>query len=669
MRTRQTIAAVAAVSVVAASGIAAISIANAGEDDPQAGTETSWAASETQAVIGTVVLPTGDRVTVSPGGATGLLRAEGREDVHFLAFTSPDGSGDTIVVPSDQVEAIRSGAEDPRRYNISQLLRDGHTDAAAVPESELDTRQYDGLAPAAQRAEVKADTQPVTVTIADSTGEVPDGNFVGWFNTTTGEEDFFSFDANGVGTADLPAGEYLIFGEVWNETGDAEATEIVMGATDVTVADAPVEAAFKGTDASRISIEVEQPDAVYSGALVGVGFTGSAEADDAGSGIMDFPGPKTETYVLPEPEMPASTDLDFNYHPSFSSPEGAETPYRYNLSFDEVGGIPDDLAFSVTDAELAVEETTYNSFGTDLSGNTCDVGTLSRSRNGGWCTVLPVQVPSVITNYRTADPEIEWSGIAEFGTFDEEGFMLIEGFTETYRGQVLEPGEATVSKGHGPFVAGAPEMIVTGNADGADTTAFLAPATSYNGETVNLVGYEGTATLSLDGEELGRFDGSDTYPVVDAALTEAGRYTLASETTRGTDTVALGTANTQSWSFDLDPTAVADGEEQFPALPVVALSTEGVDGGHADAAAALDVTLSLVSGLSAEPTTAEAMTFAVSYDDGETWTEVPLDLVGGTATATLEHPEGAEYVSTRMTATDDAGTEVSHTTIRSFGLQ
>ena len=55
---------------------------------------------------------------------------------------------------------------------------------------------------------------------------------------------------------------------------------------------------------------------------------------------------------------------------------------------------------------------------------------------------------------------------------------------------MLEPGEATVSKGHGPFVAGAPEMIVTGNADGADTTAFLAPATSYNGETVNLVGTE-----------------------------------------------------------------------------------------------------------------------------------------------------------------------------------
>jgi hypothetical protein len=667
MRTRQTIAAVAAVSAVAASGIAAISIANAGEDDPQ--TETSWAANETQASIGTVILPTGDRVTVSPDGTTGLQRAEGREHVHFLAFTAPDGSGDTIVVPSDQVETIRSGAEDPRRYNISQLLSDGHTDAAAVPESELDTREYDGLAPAAQRVEAKADTQPVTVTIADSAGEVPDGNFVGWFNTTTGEEDFFSFDANGVGTEDLPAGDYLIFGEVWNETGDAEATEIVMGATDVTVTDAPVETTFKGTDASLISAEVEQPDAVYSGALVAVGFTGAAEADGAGSGIMDFPGPKTETYVLAEPETPESTELDFSYHPSFSSPEGAESPYRYNLSFDELGGIPDDLAFSVTDAELAVEETTYNSFGTDLSGNACDVGSLSGSVNGGWCALLPVQVPSVITDYRTADPEIEWSGVAEYGTFDEEGFMLLDGFTDTYSGQVLQPGETTVAKGHGPFGAGAPDMIVTGDADGADTTTYLAPATSYNGETVNLVGYEGTATLSLNGVELGRFDGSDTYPVVDAALTEAGRYTLASETTRGTDTVALGTANTQSWSFDLDPTALADAEELYPALPVVALSTEGVDGGYADAAAALDVTLSLVSGPSAEPTTAEAMTFEVSYDDGETWTDVPLDLGGGTATATLEHPEGAEYVSTRMTATDDAGTEVSHTTIRSFGLK
>ncbi len=99
------------------------------------------------------------------------------------------------------------------------------------------------------------------------------------------------------------------------------------------------------------------------------------------------------------------------------------------------------------------------------------------------------------------------------------------------------------------------------------------------------------------------------------------------------------------------------------------MNAEGVEGGYADADEPLDIALGLVTDRGAEPTTAESMTFQVSYDEGGTWIDVPIDLDCGTATATLEIPEGAEAVSTRFFATDDAGTEVGQTTIRSFGLK
>jgi hypothetical protein len=63
------------------------------------------------------------------------------------------------------------------------------------------------------------------------------------------------------------------------------------------------------------------------------------------------------------------------------------------------------------------------------------------------------------------------------------------------------------------------------------------------------------------------------------------------------------------------------------------------------------------------------MTFEVSYDDGATWKAVELDRDGDTATAELDHPRKARWVSVRMTALDDRGTEVEHTTIRAYGLR
>lgn len=82
-----------------------------------------------------------------------------------------------------QVAAIEAGEEDPRRYNVSELLEAGHIVAAEAPESELDERSYVGLVPHTVPATFAAaddDLQKLRVSLRDRNGEAPDGSWVPW---------------------------------------------------------------------------------------------------------------------------------------------------------------------------------------------------------------------------------------------------------------------------------------------------------------------------------------------------------------------------------------------------------------------------------------------------------------------------------------------------------
>lgn len=656
MRKRRYVAAAAAAVLAASAAAAATAIATAGEND-----ERPQSLPEPEAVaVDTVTLPTGDMVRQWPSGALEVVPAEGRESVGFIGKTATDGSGDVVVIPADKAADLQSGAEDVRRYNVSKMLEDGFTDAAAVPESELDARAYVGLAPVAEAAAElteaeAAASQTVTVKVLDRSGAAPENALLSWVRTDGTEEDTgeITLGADGTGTADLPAGAYLLTSLVWNAASDTERGEATYGFTAFTVDDAATEVVVDAAAAQPITVDVEREDAELTEFAVQL----AAQGEVHSAGVIEWFDGNTDAYLLPRPDTD-DYEFQFTYQPEL---EGAADPYTYHLAFGEYGAYPSETAFSVTDAELAVEHTEFQDWGVELPGRQCDYPLLSEQQGVEVCLAHDLVVPSERTMLYTAE-SVTWTRDLKVGQFEE--YDLVDGYSIWEDAITLEAGETERVVGGDALSAGLP-IVDRLDVDGYDQiSGAVFPAATYGAGELVWTGYAGDVTLSKDGETIGTTDILQGWGF-DLPEGDKGRYTLEVTTEHGTATGLYATESDMTWEFD--STEVTD-ENASLALPVVLVDAEGVENGTADAAAAQAVTLTMSSVEWAEDTTAEQMTFEVSYDDGATWTEVPIALEGDTATASLEHPEGAEFVSTRLTAVDDAGTEVNQTVIRSWGL-
>lgn len=648
----------AAITAAIAFGAMTITPAGVAEAEDAASVPAASAAA-----FGTIVLPTGDRVTLDPDGTVAIHPADGREDIGFITPAAFDGSGEVIAVPTDRVDDIQAGLEDPRRYNVTRLLEAGVTDAAAAPESALDRRGYEGLRPAvsADATAAAGETEQFSVVLRDRGGRVPDGEVVEWVKRDGSAYGTFDIDDTGAGTAALEAGEYVIVSGFWNDPSATERGEMVVGLTPVTVGENPDELVLDAAPAQPVSVEVEREDAVPLGAVM----TAQAQAADFQLGFGDYVPAASDAFLLPEPDLP-EFEVGLLYQSVLTSPAGEADPYTYNLALGSEDGYPEDTAFTVADAELAQVETHFRGFGVPVSGRTCDYGDFASGRVGfGLCLSAPVQHPSVRTMLYSAGPDLLWAHDVEGGVYDETGGGMLEGFGAFVFDVAHEPGPAQRTVPHGPVSTGAPVTLRYRDGETLLFSSELLPGSNTTAsELLMLYGYDGKVTLSRDGEILGESDEVRRFefPVPD----EPGRYTLEAEASHSGTSGLFGTVSKQSWNFDVG--AMPEEGVDWLHLPVVTMGLEGAEGGRVDGDEPIAITLQAVAGAPAGPIDVAKMTFEVSYNDGRTWRKVRLDRDGGTATATLCAPWRAEFVSVRMTATDTNGTQVVHTTIRSFGL-
>ncbi|MGW1671568.1 S8 family peptidase [Streptomyces sp. NPDC002324] len=117
--------------------VAAVTPATAGPDGSATKTDAT-----TRTVVGagaqaragttqTVTLLTGDTVSLTAGpdgkSAVDVQRGKGREAATFL---STERDGEVSVLPADAIPLVQAGRLDPALFNITQLVKQGYTDAA-----------------------------------------------------------------------------------------------------------------------------------------------------------------------------------------------------------------------------------------------------------------------------------------------------------------------------------------------------------------------------------------------------------------------------------------------------------------------------------------------------------------------------------------------------------
>jgi subtilisin family serine protease len=154
--TRKALSAGAAVLLLAAA---------LGGSSPAVASSPAASRPATAASASVVTLITGDRVRLvpEPAGqvAVGIEPAPGRENVGFVRQSSAGAHGtDISVVPADAVSLLAAGRLDPRLFDVTDLARQGLTDAAS-PALPLIVTSSPGTAATAARPAAPAGTQMV----------------------------------------------------------------------------------------------------------------------------------------------------------------------------------------------------------------------------------------------------------------------------------------------------------------------------------------------------------------------------------------------------------------------------------------------------------------------------------------------------------------------------
>ncbi|MEU5870896.1 hypothetical protein AB0A73_04965 [Glycomyces sp. NPDC047369] len=603
---------------------------------------------------GAVVLPTGDLIRPT---ADGSFTTE-PDAAAFHTAREPDG--DRLVVPVGALPALAAGEFSLAQFNIDAMTRLGITDAggpgaaaALAAESEAAPRGGDPALVA------------VDFTALWPDGSAPDATFLRWIDVDTGEYMSDIVDG-GSATLELAPGHYQMVPSM----DRYEERVTIAGVLDLHVDADPEPVVFDGAAAVATGFALDR--ATEPQGFEYTAFSYLPGTQDGVQGGM-FGGGEWEVRVVPTGFDPEGREVGVELRQEFTSPAGAAEPYSYSLYGSHDAGIPADAVFRVADDELARVDMDYDSLGVDTELYRANLAVHDVRTMSGYLDSGPVALPSERTEFYTADPHLSWSHVGVLGLGSGDGEEEPLRADVMHHSGVLEPGSVTgTGWNQGPVTVGVdlagaayylPRFYRWEDAGLLLTNPSMHSSGSPD-EAANTYDAPGQTVLAQDGLGIAKSEYGGSL-ATDLALVPAGRYTLYSESYRDVPWTDLGTAATAEWSFTTAPT----GADTVLPVSVVNFDAEGIENGYADAGAVQEVELDFTTQPGAEQQVCTAMTFEVSYDDGATWTPVAIDRDGNHATAELAHPAGAEYVSVRFTAADEAGGTVAHSTIRSYGLR
>ncbi|GIG69057.1 hypothetical protein [Phytomonospora endophytica] len=621
-----------------------------------------------------VTLPTGDRVNLYPNGAYGFEPAAGRDGIGYLSPKALDGSGDVSFIPADMVGEFGEGGLDPRRFNVSALLRAGVTDAATAPVA--DARAYDGLVPASANTLATKETRTVTVTFRDKSGAVPDNVNASVVSADGAVWDSVYLDDAAVATMELPPGEYGLAADILDAAeGDRKAVYVAALKT-FTVGDAPVAITVNGAKSVPVTAKVERRSTLEARQL---NLTWAYGGEEPGQLRTDASfGPDVAVYATPLADPRAG----YAHSEIRNGPQGANGSYTYRLLFTEAGKVPARLVHEVDDDELAAVAVEYGGFGIPAAAaRLCFNQGHADRREVPSCISETVDLPYRGTELVVADPDLYNLPSIELRDRETWQTMGYDGPPRSF----AAPGDYEWSVGTGPLTYGIrPYATEDPDDDKGASGMYRVDDLLYfgfdqlgdgpAGEDYWLYGGDmddsplnNVAVITRDGAEINRITGDVTWFDTGLPPGEAGRYRLVIDGHLDVPWSNLLTGYRLDWTFDTAPSGVPEKSTPLP-FSLVVFGADGVHGGVADRETPQRVTLDYTSQSGGTEATASTLAFEVSYDEGATWTSVALDRDGDHATATLHHPAGAGFVSVRTTATDDLGSSITQTTVRSYAL-
>ncbi|GIG68098.1 S8 family peptidase [Phytomonospora endophytica] len=487
----------------------------------------------------------------------------------------------------------------------------------------------------------------IDVTTRDG-GPVADdewGAFVIVYGLDAASFDVVGIDAEGKGSVRLAPGRYQISGSV-KEAGDSPS--MTAFAEEVTVAGGDATSTPDLRTGQLVDEDLDADDAVLFGTM------NEIQAVDAdGRHLYAFnqlAANGSRTYSIPSAGL--STGFNVLHGVTYGSPKGAKNAYSYSLSFSVQGELPGRTTFTVGNAELARDDAVYHSQGVAFSGERVDY-----PMSAGFYSIEgpAAPVPGRRTEYFTPGDYMATLKIGEaenrYEFIQYDSVKTAGGRKDVVWGQApLGVGMHSNHRSDGEIYFG-PEMYED---SGADTLL-----TDHKSGTVT-----GTASLTFNGEKVPLETMTPCWQAATLPADASGTLVFTCDTERVNEYSILGTASSAKWTVHTKP-----GEPGALPMVNVRLGSACVVNGYAPAGKRQDLTLDVVRSGATAPLGTRKLTFEVSYDDGKTWKTVTVKRTGDHAVASLWHPKGAKFVSTRLTAVDGDGNAVTQSTTRSWALK
>jgi subtilisin family serine protease len=359
-------------------------------------------------------------------------------------------------------------------------------------------------------------------------------------------------------------------------------------------------------------------------------------------------------YALPG--QTTSRPYDFLLYQQLSAPDR-----EYELALGNPDGVPADPTFAVADSDLADVSVVFAAQSSGMTGTYHHL--LTRDFGGsppGFASSYDVSMPSTRRHLISA------TVLGEPAEWQSALFAYRAGLGEVYseRGRVerFEAGRpGTIKLGTAAF---SPQGAGRLRADYSLLELGFGPYNSSGGG--DITGANGTHTgdivLKRDGVQIAQsshprnisVSGLPPGPATYTAVMHASRavsWSPYAPTVSGTWTFKATVPTTGSTPLNVISTRVSGAFDTLGRAPAgttfpLTLDVDGAAGGVATA------------------------TTRVSYDDGQTWTSVPVSNASGKWVATVTHPANpaSQFVSLRIVVTDQQGNSGGWTATRAYQL-